>query len=43
LPGRNPENAQVTINMMGVMGDRAAIGQYVDAALRQWQRRSGGR
>jgi hypothetical protein len=43
LPGRNPENAQVTINMMGVVGDRAAIGQYVDAALRQWQRRSGGR
>jgi hypothetical protein len=43
LPGRNPENAQVTINMMGVMGDRAAIGQYVDAALRQWQRRSGQR
>jgi len=43
LPGRNPENAQVTINMMGVMGDRAAIGQNVDAALRQWQRRSGGR
>jgi hypothetical protein len=43
LPGRNPENAQVTINMMGVMGDRAAMGQYVDAALRQWQRRSGQR
>ena len=43
LPGRNPENAQVQINMMGVVGDRQAIGQYVDAALRQWQRRSGGR
>jgi len=43
LPGRNPENAQVTINMMGVVGDRQAIGQYVDAALRQWQRRSGRR
>ena len=43
LPGRNPENAQVTINMYGVVGDRAAVGQYVDSALRQWQRRSGGR
>jgi hypothetical protein len=43
LPGRNPENAQVQINMMGVVGDRQAIGQYVDAALRQWQRRSGRR
>jgi hypothetical protein len=43
LPGRNPENAQVTINVYGVVGDAASVGKAVNQSIRAWERRSGGR
>lgn len=43
LPGRNAENAQVQINVYGVVGDKAAVGQAVHQSLRAWERRGGGR
>ena len=43
LPGRQPENAQVTINVYGVVGDAASVGKAVNQSLRAWERRSGGR
>lgn len=47
LPGfaltqRNPENAQITINVYGVVGDKASVGQAVQQSLRAWERRSSG-
>ena len=43
LMNRNPENAQVTINVYGVVGDAAAVGKAVNQSIRAWERRSGGR
>ncbi|CAB5224803.1 hypothetical protein UFOVP739_8 [uncultured Caudovirales phage] len=43
LPGRNPENAQVQINVYGVVGDAASVGKAVNQSIRAWERRSGGR
>ena len=44
LTQRNPENAQIQINVYGVVGDKAAVGQAVTQSIRAWERRtSGGR
>lgn len=42
LTDRNPENAQVQINVYGVIGDKTQVGQAVHQSLRAWERRSGG-
>lgn len=43
LTDRNPENAQIQINVYGVVGDKAAVGEAVTQSIRAWERRSGGR
>ena len=43
LPGRNPENAQVQINVYGVVGDKVGVGKAVEDALSAYNRRTGTR